>query len=160
MNQAAALTPAAFQALVLEELVIVDRFVDVLQREQQALVDGKTDDLSALATDKTDCCNQLDRIGRQRQLMLSTAGLAPVPASLTPWLNTQPQALRDTWEALLTKANEARNLNRQNGELISTRVQHNRQALTVLLEISNRAAVYGPDGQPRPGSGGRILGKG
>lgn len=160
MNQQSTLTASAFQSLILEEVSAVDRFIDVLKREQQTLVEGHTDLLAMLATEKSECCNSLDRIGRKRLLMLSSAGLAPAPASLKPWLDAQPQGLRDAWQGLLLKAGEARDLNRQNGEIINAHMQHNRQALTVLLEISNRASVYGPDGQPRPSSGGRILGRG
>ena len=159
MNPQPALSAATFQPLILEEMAIVDLFIDVLKREQQALVEGHADLLTSLAAEKTDCYNRLDRLGRKRQLMLTAAGMAAVPASLTYWLESQALSLQETWQAFLLKAGEARDLNRQNGELINSHMQYNRQALTVLLEISNRASVYGPDGQPRPSGGGRILGK-
>jgi flagella synthesis protein FlgN len=71
----------------------------------------------------------------------------------------QEQAVRNIWQHLLKLAEEARNINRQNGQLIASRMQSNSQALNVLLSAADRASLYGPDGQPRTGLGGRMLGK-
>lgn len=158
MNQTQALNPAVFQALAQEETVAVDNFLDVLRREQAALVQGQVDQLPALAEEKNGYCLTLDRFSRRRQQLLAAAGLNASPANLAAWVQAQPDPIRRTWQGLLSKAEEARSLNRQNGEIITSRMQTNQQSLTVLLEISNRAAVYGPDGQPRPVGRGRILG--
>lgn len=159
MNPQSTLTLENFQALVLEETTVVEQFIDVLKREEQALTGGNADQLSELAAEKSDYCSRLERIARNRQAMCASAGMTTEPSSLTQWLKAQPGTLRDVWGALLLKAGEARSLNRRNGEIIRIHMQHNRQALTVLLDVADRAAVYGPDGQPRPSTSGRILGK-
>lgn len=76
---------------------------------------------------------------------------------MAAWLGGE-EAARDTWQALLALAARARALNETNGRLIAERLAHNRQALAVLLAAADQAALYGPDGQPRPLGGGRSLG--
>lgn len=104
-------------------------FVDILRREQQALVAGDIDALAPLVAEKTALAEQLNRLsadeaGRCRDL-----------------------------------AEEARALNEANGKLIALRLQHNQQSLNVLLAAESAATTYGPDGQQQSGLGGRILGK-
>ncbi len=159
MTPQSTLTAANFQALVLEETAVVDQFIVVLTREEQALTGSHADQLSSLAAEKSEYCSRLEHISRNRLLMCASAGMAATPSGLASWLKAQPKTLGDSWDTLLLKAGEARSLNRRNGEIIRIHMQHNRQALTVLLEVADRAAVYGPDGQPRPSTGGRILGK-
>jgi flagella synthesis protein FlgN len=76
------------------------------------------------------------------------------------WLarNDPDGKLRASWQSLLALAAQARNLNILNGKLIGLHMQHNQQAFTALMNASNRAMTYGPDGQQQVGLGGRILG--
>jgi flagellar biosynthesis protein FlgN len=55
-------------------------------------------------------------------------------------------------------ARRAHSLNQENGALIRTRMQHNQQALSVLLAAPDQAGLYGPDGQTWGGPGKRHLG--
>jgi flagella synthesis protein FlgN len=75
------------------------------------------------------------------------------------WLGGQDGAgSRDAWNRLRALAAEARSLNDTNGRLIGIHLENNQQALAVLLSAANQAATYGPDGQQKPGGGGRSLG--
>ena len=104
-------------------------FVDILRREQDALATGNIDALAPLIAEKTALAEQLNRIS--------------------------------TSEAALYRdlVSEASALNEANGKLIALRLQHNQQALNVLMAAANTAATYGPDGQQQSGLGSRILGK-
>jgi flagella synthesis protein FlgN len=104
-------------------------FIDILRREQTALAAGDIDALAPLIAEKTALAEQLN------QISVSEAA-----------------QFRDL-------ANEASALNEANGKLIALRLQHNQQALNVLLAAANSAATYGPDGQQQSGLGSRILGK-
>ncbi len=152
------LNPVAFSTLAEEESRVVEEFLHVLRQEQEALIAGQIDLILPLAGGKEAYCQRLDRFGRQRLILLSGSGLAAGEA-LNNWLAAQDQRVRDAWQHLLKLAEEAKNLNRQNGQLISSRMQSNSQALNVLLSAADRASLYGPDGQPRTGMGGRMLGK-
>lgn len=103
-------------------------FVAVLRREQAALTAGDIDALAPLVAEKTALAEQLNRISAAEAALLR--GLA----------------------------SEARSLNETNGKLIALRLQHNQQALNVLLSAADAVATYGPDGQQRSGVGSRILG--
>ena len=48
---------------------------------------------------------------------------------------------------MLTIAAEARQANKVNGDLIQSRLQNNKQALSALMSVADRASLYGPDGQ-------------
>lgn len=106
----------------------LEAFVAVLRREQDALTTGDIDTLAPLIAEKTALAEQLNRISAD-------------------------EAMR--WREL---ASEARSLNETNGKLIAMRLQHNRQALNVLMTAADAVATYGPDGQQQSALGGRILG--
>lgn len=152
------LNPVAFSTLAEEESRVVEEFLHVLRQEQEALIAGQIDLILPLVGGKEAYCQRLDRFARQRLVLLSGSGLA-AGATLNNWLAAQDQRVKDAWQHLLKLAEEAKNLNRQNGQLISSRMQSNSQALNVLLSAADRASLYGPDGQPRTGMGGRMLGK-
>lgn len=152
------LNPVTFSTLAEEESRVVVEFLHVLRQEQEALIAGQIDLILPLSGGKEAYCQRLDRFARQRLVLLSGSGLA-AGETLNNWLKAQDQRVRDTWQHLLKLAEEARNLNRQNGQLIASRMQSNSQALNVLLSAADRASLYGPDGQPRTGLGGRMLGK-
>lgn len=104
-------------------------FVGVLRREQDALATGDIETLAPLIAEKTALAEHVNRI----------------PLS-------EAARFRDL-------VGEASALNEANGKLIALRLQHNQQALNVLLAAADTAATYGPDGQQQAGLGSRILGK-
>lgn len=147
--------------IVKEETVILRSFIGVLNEEQQALVAGALDRLVSLATEKSNTSIKLSQLAEQRNKTLAAAGLPLDRDGMENWLAqpspTSKEALAD-WKNLLSLAAEARGLNQSNGTLIATRLQHNQQALTVLLSACNQAALYGPDGQTKPVGSGRLFG--
>lgn len=111
-----------------EAIEALRAFVDVLRREQALLTEGNIDALPPLTAEKTLLADRLNRM----------------PPSPEP-------AFQDL-------AAEARTLNETNGKLIALRMQHNQQALSILMAAADPAVTYGPDGQPRA-SGSRSFGK-
>ena len=67
-------------------------------------------------------------------------------------------SLSATWQTLIDTAAQAQALNRENGVLIETRLQHNQRLLSALA-AGVQPSLYGPDGQTRIGGTGRNLGK-
>lgn len=106
----------------------LEAFIAILRREQDALATGDIDALAPLIAEKNALAEQLNRVSADEAKL---------------------------WRDL---ASEARTLNEANGKLIALRLQHNRQALNVLMTAADAVATYGPDGQQQAGLGGRILG--
>lgn len=145
-----------------QELSTLDRFIELLQQEQAALVAADVDTLQSLAADKQQLSDQLNALAQNRANQLQSAGFPPDSEGVKAWLQNQADSVRHSWELLLENARTAQRLNQTNGKLIQTHLQHNQQALSALVSAANRADVYGADGQPMGGPGGakRSLGKG
>ena len=143
-----------------DELATLRNFVTILQQEQQALVAGDLERLTQLVKDKTDLAAHLGQFAEQRSRMLAATSLPPDRAGMERWLArlAPSDSAHAAWKDLVSLSSEAQALNESNGKLIAMRMQHNQQALNVLLAASNQAALYGPDGQTKPSGGGRLFG--
>lgn len=143
------------------EIVALEAFIANLQLEQQALVAGDIDQLPPIVEEKTRLAASLTQFAQQRQRLIRAAGLPDDQTGIEAWLAAQPpkSADRADWTNLLALTSEARTVNETNGKLIAMRMQHNQQALNVLLSAANQATLYGPDGQTKPTGGGHLFGK-
>lgn len=152
--------PPTPSSLISNELAALRDFVAILEKEQQALVAGDIDRLAPLLNDKTSLAARLGQCAEQRSRMLAAASLPNNKKGMDTWLKrlapTDPA--RKTWQSLVTLTAEAQALNDSNGKLIAMRLQHNQQALNVLLAAANQSSLYGPDGQTKPSGGGRLFG--
>ena len=144
-----------------QEQAALDQFIELLQQEQAALVAADVDKLQSLSELKQQLSDHLNILAQQRVAQQERAGYSNDAAGTRAWLATQGSSVVEAWNKLLAAAQTARDLNQTNGQLIQTHMQHNQQALAVLLGAANRLDVYGADGQPRsgPGGGQRIIGK-
>ena len=144
-----------------DELVALREFIAALQQEQQALIAGDIEKLSPLVEEKTRLAASLNRYSEQRQRLIRAAGLPNDRSGLEAWLERQPLQAQDraNWKKLLALTGEAQALNESNGKLIAMRIQHNQQALNVLLSAANQTSLYGPDGQTKPSGGGHLFGR-
>ncbi|HNC50938.1 MAG TPA: flagellar protein FlgN [Accumulibacter sp.] len=137
----------SFLPTIAAEVADMQGFVALLEKEQEMLGKGRTDDLPALVEKKNELAAALASIADRRSQALVAAGLAADRAGMSALLAMQPDAdgARGLWSSLLALATRARELNRVNGELIALRMQHNTQALQALL--GTPLGLYGPDGQ-------------
>lgn len=144
-----------------QEQAALDQFIDLLQREQKALVHADVEILTVLSENKFKLSEQLNAIARARIALLQSAGFGVDAAGVKGWLAGQPPRIADAWAKLMESAKTAHRLNQTNGKLIQTHLQHNQQALAALINAANTGDVYGADGQPRTGSIGtpRSIGK-
>lgn len=146
--------------LIAAELAVLRDFVAVLQREQAALTEGHADSLMALAEQKVAYAEQLAALNLDRDILLRAAGLADGNGGMQAWrsLDNLPTKTQNDLASVIELARESRRLNDLNGKLVSERMQHNQQALHVLLSAVKQSALYGPDGQTQVGPAGRTLG--
>jgi len=135
-------------------------FLALLERERQALSASDAEPLMAICAEKNQASDRLHAIGLRRSEWLANQGYGRGRAAVSAWLATLPSHVPQhaAWQQLMGLATRARNLNEESGALIRTRMQHSQQALAVLLAASDRAALYGPDGQTLGAPGKRHLG--
>ena len=131
------------------EAEAVQRFVDILQLEQSALKNGKTDDLADFAEKKSQLGITLKQLSAQRNALLAASGFNDDRAGVEAWTAKYPAEKRvnEAWAAILSLASEAKELNRLNGDLINLHLQYNSKALEVLSGGNSALELYGPDGQ-------------
>ncbi len=128
-----------------QELSLLARFCHLLNDEQHFLMSGQTTPLVALAEEKTHLANQLLQQCAHRHALLE---IPPSPLEA------------ERLEYLKTRASEAEQINKTNGELIQIRLRHNQQALNILQQASHQATLYGPDGRTHTSLTGRPLAQG
>lgn len=135
--------------IIAEEARTVQQFVDLLNREQTALSVGETDELPALAEQKSILANDLVNLDMQRNDLLAIMGFKSGRKGIEAWCAKHPaeQAVADTWATILRLATEARELSRLNGELIQLRLNVTAKALQALQAGKSSLDLYGPDGQ-------------
>ena len=153
-------TPATdFVSRLNAERDALKAFVTLLKTEQQALIDGHTEQLEALSESKTQAVHELSKLATARKHDLAAHGAEIKAGGIAAWLQTYAAGSQPVWQELLQLAEEVQYLNRVNGTLIQTKLRHNQQALTALHNAANSAhGLYGADGQPHLPSSGRILG--
>lgn len=145
--------------IIAAEADVVSAFVLLLQEEQDVLKNGNPDALPPIVEKKTAATQQLAQLSSSRNVELRRAGYAADRSGVAAWMAKNPadQALRQQWERLQSLAEEAKELNRVNGELIRVRIQNNSQALEALLAAANRQDLYGADGQAAQTATRRII---
>lgn len=121
---------------------------------------GDIDRLTPLVEEKSRVAVRLSQFAEQRNQLLIAAALPATRSGMETWLSRLGPAdpTRKAWQNLIVLTAEAQALNESNGKLIAMRMQHNQQALNVLLAAANQASLYGPDGQTKPSGGGRLFG--
>ena len=111
---------------------------------------------------KSERIRTLNDLARRRTAYLTSQAFPADRTGMAQWLivhgNTEREVLSTIWNDLLDTAAQAHALNRENGVLIETRLQHNQRLLSA-LSAGAQPSLYGPDGQTRIGSTGRNLGK-
>ncbi len=160
MSNSDGASPAPLQKILIEEVARLRDFLELLDQEQKALVKGDIERLMSLAAEKTELFGRLAKLGEARGKALVAAGLAADRQGMESWLEThgEPGGGKRYWLELLALAKKAHARNQTNGELISTRLANNQQALSALMAAANQASLYGPDGQAHPLGVGRSLG--
>jgi len=146
---------ATFIAALRREVAAYAEFVALLREEQQHLTQAEIEPIAGLARKKEDKVEELHALARLRRAFLEAHSLQATPSGMEQWIQSQAggpaKELRDLWEHLSVGADEAKRLNRTNGRIISSRLSHNREALTALSGLTRSVGVYGRDGHTTVG---------
>lgn len=147
--------------VIRKETHTLESFASLLKDEQKLLIAGNADEITPLLQSKSQLANTLGELGQQREKALQELHVAVEPSAVQAFVQKQTPEFRTAWQKLIDMAREANQINATNGKLINTRLQHNQQALNVLLTAAAGGvdtATYGPDGQQKHSSGPRKLG--
>ena len=143
--------PAALEILqssLDNELDLVQRFIDILHVEAEALEQpDKTDLLNKSTQQKNDCIEQLTKAGKARESVLAELGYAPNRSGLEQAAQTHPQ-LAAKCEQLFELGQAASQLNAANGAAIDTYLKHTQQALQALQPLVGGSGLYDASGKP------------
>ena len=140
---------AEFVANLQLEQDAIKTFIDILKKEQNALVHGNIEDLDYFASQKTHITKKLADFGNKRDQYLSAKGLSLDTKCINNLLISEDNntATGAIWTDLLQLAKTAKQLNQTNGAIITTRLQQSQQALAALQSAAGTVSLYGPKGQ-------------
>jgi flagella synthesis protein FlgN len=141
--------------LVGQESSALDELISALREEQAILKSGRADDLAAVIDRKNRQLETLARHGRRRNELLASRGLKPDRDGIAAWSRSSGQ--EDLGAAFLALADEARELNHLNGQLIAMRLQATQSALSTLAPDRSGQGLYGPSGKTSFASGYRLI---
>ncbi len=138
-----------FSSTLLDEKNIIQAFIEILKKEEDALIQRKMEDVDFLASDKARLVKRLTLLGEQRNQYLISQGLTPDNTGMNKWLAKQVinTEIRTIWGELLQLAKIAQQVNRTNGLIISTQLQHTQRAFSALQSAAGNISLYGPNGQ-------------
>lgn len=129
--------------LQLEQDAIVD-FITILKQEQNALVNGKVEDLDFFASQKNQLIRKLTAFADKRDQYLIKKGLNRDARVIQNFLNSEENVI---WNELLRLTKIVQQLNQINGTIITTRLQQTQQALSALQNAAGTVSLYNPKGQ-------------
>ena len=125
-------------------------FIEILKKEESALVEGKIERIDYLASDKSRLIEELIKLDDHRNEYLQRQGLPLEKSSINTWLAKQHSdhsEIKTLWNELLDLAKTAQQLNHSNGLIISTQLQFNQRAFSALNCAAGNVSFYGPQGQ-------------
>lgn len=148
-------------AALSNERVAVRDFVELLQHEQSLLTENDIEPLLILAEQKSARALKLNELAEVCRRLLGKIIPSLDSAAIQAWLEVNSREGLAMWQEVRALAEQAKQLNNINGELIQMKLRHNQQVLAALSGAVNQASLYGADGQSNFSSGtGRSLGSG
>lgn len=149
---------AELQDKLREEARLMADFLAVVQQEQEAIQSGTAEVLDELTPRKLELVTALNGAANGRNQWLSSHGFAEDKVGVEAALQALPSpAVKAAWEELKALTTQAKEANSLNGKLLGMWMQHNNQALDILLSASGHSKLYGPDGQPDQLAARRII---
>lgn len=135
------------------EKSILQAFIEILKKEENALIEGKIEEIDHLASDKSRLIEELIRLDENRNKYFKKQGLILEKNSIDNRLTElakQDSGLSEIkilWNELLSLARIAQQLNYSNGLMISSQLQYNQHALAAIHCAAGNVSLYGPKGQ-------------
>ncbi len=132
------------------EKITLAAFIEILKKEENALDQGKIEEIDYLASDKSRLIERLIQLDNHRNEYLQNQGLTLEKNSISTWLTehySNQSKVQILWNELLELVKIAKPLNHSNSLIISAHLQHNQRAFAALHCAAGNVSLYGPKGQ-------------
>ena len=146
----ASLHSASFISNLETEKVTLEAFIEILKKEENALIQGKIEEIDYLASDKSRLVEKLIQLENRRNEYFQSQGLTSKKNNVSIWFAQQyldQSEIQILWNALLELVRIAQKLSHSNGLIISAHLQHNQRAFAALHCAAGSVSLYGPKGQ-------------
>jgi flagella synthesis protein FlgN len=133
-----------------DEFKLISCLIDLMKQEQQFLIAANSDGLATLTPLKTQLVEQMASLAAERHAALAGQGFAASETGMSAWLVRSSDALINaSWQQLLERTREAKELNRVNGMLINKQLTQNQTLINAMRAPAGAAdhGFYGPSGQ-------------
>jgi flagella synthesis protein FlgN len=154
------MAPASPHSTLQDETKLIVCLIDLMKQEQQFLVAANSDGLATLTPLKNQLVEQMAALAAQRHHSLAHEGFAASETGMVAWLvRISDAALNASWQLLLDKTRDAKELNRVNGMLINKQLNNNQALINAMRAPAGAAEThfYGPSGQATAVTGKRHL---
>jgi len=143
------MTTSLLDCLTLE-LGAVTEFIDLLNQEADAMVQGRFIDLSPLAESKAQLADKIVILRGRRENEQTTLGYGADRSGAEAATAAGGPLLQAAWSQLQARAAQAHERNHANGVMIHTHLDFTRQAIDFLK--SGGRPLYGPKGTHHSGA--------
>ncbi len=141
-------TPEEFVAAIKLERSTAQAFVELLEKEEDALIHRRIDELDMLASGKVRLAEKLEYLVKQRIRYLSFLGFSLDKVGMQLWLSKHANdEIQTIWDELIKFASEAQQINQTNGKVIMSQLQYSQRAYMALQGAAGNISLYGPKGQ-------------
>lgn len=145
--------------LLISEVATIDLFIALLEDEAKAMSDGNFAELPKLAARKSALADQIAVLGQQRKAEQLALGYPAGRLGADTASAAGGKELQQAWQALLSRAEVAKERNHRNGVIVRTQLEFMRQTIRFLQ--ADEQPLYGSDGSARTGAGsGKSLASG
>jgi flagella synthesis protein FlgN len=130
-----------------QDVKLVNELMFLLSREQVSLVEADIDAVETLLDEKSALLQRISASAQLRYQALSKAGFQANENGMKSWVDAQADTKQSIlWQDFQNTLEQAKELNRVNGQLINKHFNRNQQFLNQLQGKSNNN-MYGPNGQ-------------
>jgi len=139
-----------FTSILEAEKTALENFIEVLKREEIALIYGKIEQIDSLTSTKSYLAEELMQIDHKRNQYIQSQGITLEWANINRWLQEKYSGRLEVqilWSEMLALANIAQIINYSNGLMISNRLQHIERAYAALHCAAGNISLYGSKGQ-------------
>ncbi|AMO98826.1 flgN family protein [Collimonas arenae] len=134
-----------------QERAVMDAFLELLDREAEALIQSRFDELPMITEQKAQLADRINVLEHEREQRQLAAGFPTAREGGDAAAAAGDSELQQVWQDLLARAAQARDSNHRNGIMIHTHLDFVRQSINFLR--AHGQSLYGPDGKHRVGLG-------
>jgi flagella synthesis protein FlgN len=134
-----------------QDALLVAELIALLEREQSHLVKANVEAIEAILEEKSLLLQRLNLAAKSRYQLLQAHGFQASESGMSEWVEKQAKKdITTAWVNFQKSLEQAKELNRLNGTLISKHFNRNQELLNHLQGNNDEGSVYGPDGQAKP----------